>query len=137
MNEEVTQIVLNSQTPPELPVAPNIANSDIVVFWSVTNSQLEQTTANNLNLSGSGNFITIDNNVFRLIKGFTGGIKNTQGTLETNDIIANAVIRNNNVNLLIKSALYNGGDNTDFGTYSATTGEFTGGSYTVLDFIEL
>lgn len=137
MNEEVIQIVLNSQTPPELPVASSIGNSDIVVFWSVTNSQLEQTTANNLNLAGSGNFITIDNNIFRLIKGFTGATKNTQGTLETNDIISNAVIRNNNVTLLIKSARYNGGTNTDFGTYNPTTGEFTGGSYTVLDFIEV
>lgn len=137
MNEEVIQIVLNSQTPPELPVAPNIANNDIITFWSISNGQLEQTTANNLNLAGSGNFITIDNNIFRLIKGYTGTVKNTQGTLETNDIIANAVIRNNNVNLLIKSARYNGGTSTDFGTYNPTTGEFTGGSYTVLDYIEI
>lgn len=135
--EEILTILNNSQTPPQLTVTSSVSSDDLIVVWSTANQELQQTTANNLNLTNSSNFISIGNDIFRHIKGYTGATKNSTGSLEANDVIGNGVIRNNNVNLLIVSAVYNGGTITDFGTYNSATGDFTGGSYTVLNWQEL
>lgn len=118
--------------PKLIPVNTGLNGTEFNFIYNPTTERVERVL-----VSVSGNFITINNDVFRLIKSYTGSVKNTGVNIEQNDIISDGVIRNNNVNLIILKATYNGGDITDFGVYDAVNSEFTGGNYTVTEWNEI
>lgn len=118
--------------PNELPVRVLLDGTEYEILYVSSNQRLERKIK-----TTSSNFITISNDVFRLVKGYTGSVKNTGVNIETNDLICDAVIRNNGFNIYISSAIYTGGDITNFGTYNQVLGEFTGGNYTIINFLEI
>lgn len=118
--------------PKLLPVTASLTGVEYNVIYNPTTEKLERHI-----VSSGGNFININGDVFRIIKGYTGSVKNTGVSLVANDFICDGIIRNNGVNLDIIRAKYLGGDITNFGTYNPTTGQFTGGNYNIIDLREI
>lgn len=118
--------------PKLIPVATTLAGTEFDIIYNPTTERIER-----ILVSNSENFISINGDVFRLIKSYTGSVKNIGVSIEINDIIKDGVIRNNGVNILILNAKYTGGDITDFGTYDAVNSEFVGGNYIVTEYNEL
>ena len=83
--------------------------------------------------SNSGNFISIGQDIFSWVRGYSGLVKNTGATMIANDFIADGITIISGETIYIDKAKYNGGDITDFGAYNSTTGDFTGGSYTIIN----
>ena len=112
----------------------------VVYFYVYTCvSQSRSNRVERILVSNPNNFITINVNgydvVFRWVRGYQGAVQNTGVNIEINDHVSNGNIYIDSTNILIKTAKYNGGDITDFGTYDNVTKTFTGGSYTVLEWI--
>lgn len=112
----------------------NIDPSGATLYSLVYNTSTER--IERILLTNTGNFITIDGYIFRIVKGYTGSVKNTSVSLEPNDYITDGIIRNNNVNVNIVIAKYTGGDITNFGVYDPNNGVFTGGNYEVKELRE-
>lgn len=118
--------------PKLLPVNISLSGLEYNIIYNPTTERLERYI-----VSSGGNFININGDVFRIIKGYTGSVKNTGVSLVVNDFICDGIIRNNGVNLDIIRAQYLGGDITNFGTYNPSTGQFTGGNYNIIDLREI
>ena len=134
VTEQIQNIILNSKQGDELPVATVVQASDLLLIWSNANDRLERINSNLLIQNVGNDFITIGNDRFRRMKGYTGTTKNTGSGLEANDGIGDAIILNGTTRIHIGLAIFNGGDNTNFGTYNPSTGDFTGGDYTFLQY---
>lgn len=132
VEEQLLSYLNNAVKPSEIPVLNSLSGTEFSLIYNPSTNKIERSLVNNYSY-----FIDISNTVFRLIKSYTGSVKNTGINIEINDIIKDGVIRNNSVNLHILSAKYNGGDVTDFGVYNATTSAFTGGNYTITEWNEL
>ena len=115
--------------PKDLPVRAVLDGTEFNIVYADDNDRLERVL-----VTSSGNFITIGGNVFRHEVGYTLGVKNNGVTLAINDIISNGIIVNSGFTIQIVSAVYTGGNTTDFGTYNDTTKDFTGGSYNIIEF---
>lgn len=118
--------------PKLIPVRTTLNGTEEQLFYVPSEGEVQRSI-----ISLTPNFITIDNVVFRFIKGVTVSTKNPGSGLEINDIISDGVIINNGSNVLIIYAIFTGGSSTDFGTYNSTTKEFTGGSYNFIQYKEL
>lgn len=132
--EQILSILNNSVKPNEVPLRTVLDGTEFDLIINPTLNRVERILVSNPN-----NFITINVNsddvIFRLVKGYTGAVQNTSVNIEINDHVSNGNIYIDSTNILIKTARYNGGDITDFGTYDNVTKTFTGGSYTVLEWI--
>lgn len=132
IEEQLLSYLNNAVKPSEIPVLNSLTGTEFNVIYNPSTNRIER-----ILVSNSENFISIDGDVFRLIKSYTGSVKNTGVSIEVNDIIKDGVIRNNSVNILILNAKYTGGDITDFGTYDAVNSVFVGGNYIVTEYNEL
>lgn len=132
IDEQLLTLLNNSKKPNELPLKGSLDGTEYQVIINEPLNRLERVL-----VSTGGNFINIDDTIFRIEKGYTIATQNTGVGLEINDIISNGVIRNNGFTIEITKAIYIGGTITDFGTYNDTTKSFTGGSYTVIKHIKL
>lgn len=81
--------------------------------------------------------IKIGGTTFKLIKGYTGSVKNILAVLEPNDFISDAVIRVSDTNIYINKSKYLSGVTSDFGSYSSVNHEFTGGNYKHIRYSEI
>ena len=130
--ERILSYLNNSREGDELPVLVNPSGTEFNIVYNPSTDRLER-----ILISTGGNFITINDTIFRFIKGYNGSVKNTGVNLQVNDFIANAVIRSNGVNLFISSAKFLGGDLNNFGTYNQSSGEFDGSDYQFLEYTEI
>lgn len=118
--------------PNQLPVRATLSGTEYQIIYTDDNDRLER-----ILISSSGNFITINGTVFRFQKGFTLGVKNEGLDLEINDIISKGIIYINSTAIEIESAIYTGGDRTNFGTYDDVNKDITGGSYSIIEINKL
>lgn len=130
--EKILSYLNNSKEGDELPVLVSPDGTQFYVVYNPTTDRLERFL-----ISSGGNFITINNTVFRFIKGYTGSVKNTGINIQANDVIVNAVIRSNGKNIFIEKAKFLGGDSTNFGVYNTTSYEFDGSDYQFLNYTEI
>lgn len=130
--EKILSYLNNSKEGSELGVLVKPTGTEFYIVYNPATGKLER-----LLISSGGNFITINDTVFRFIKGYTGSVKNTGINIQANDFIVNAVIRSNGKNLFIEKAKFLGGDSTNFGTYNTTTYEFDGSDYQFLNYTEI
>lgn len=136
INEQILAILNNSLKPNEVPLRSSLDGTEFDLIINPALNRVERIIVSNPN-----NFITInvnsDNVVFRLIKGYTVSTQNTGVNIEINDTVSNGNIYIDSTNIIIKKAKYNGGNITDFGTYDNVNKTFTGGSYNVVEWIEI
>jgi hypothetical protein len=118
--------------PNQLPVRGTLTGTEYQIIYADDNDRLERVL-----ISSSGNFITINDVVFRFQKGFTLGVQNTGLNLEINDIISKGIVYVNSTAIEIESAIYTGGDRTNFGNYDDINKDITGGSYSIIEFNKL
>lgn len=130
--EKILSYLNDSKEGDELGVLVNPDGTQFYIVYNPATDKLER-----LLISSGGNFTTINNTVFRFIKGYTGSVKNTGVTLQANDIISDAVIRLNGTNILVSYAKFLGGNVANFGTYNSSTGEFSGADYQFLEYTEI
>lgn len=134
--EQCGSILNNSLKPNEVPIALSLTGTEYQLITNTTLNRVER-----ILVSNPDNFITINVNsddvIFRLIKGYTGAVQNTGVNIEINDNVSDGNIYIDSTNILIKTAKYNGGDITDFGTYDNVTKIFTGGSYNIVEWMEI
>lgn len=132
--EQCGSILTNSLKPNDVPTRLTLDGTE---YYYIVNPVLNR--AEKILVSNPNNFITINVNgydvIFRWIRGYQGAVQNTGVNLQINDIISDGNIYIDSTNVLIKKARYNGGVITDFGTYDNVTKTFTGGNYTVLEWI--
>ena len=132
MSQEADNIILNSIPPKDIPIRPTLNGTEWGVFYVDSSGKLERSLTPSL-----GNFITINGNVFRLIKGYTGAVLNTGLGQEVNDFLTDGVVLVSGSIIRVYDAQYIGGSITDFGTYDNVTKKFTGGSYLVFQHKEI
>lgn len=130
--EQSNSVLNNSLKPNEVPVTLSLTGTEYQLITNPTLNRVER-----ILITAPNNFITIGNDIFRLSKGYTVGVKNTGANLEVNDTISDGNIYINSTNIYIKLAKYNGGTITDFGTYDPVSKTFTGGSYTIITHDEI
>lgn len=130
--EQILSILNNSLKPNDVPLNTGLTGTEYYLIVNDSLNRLERVL-----ISSSGNFITINDVVFRFQKGFTLGVQNTGLDLEINDIISNGIITNSGFTIEVVRAIYKGGSISDFGTYNASNKTFTGGSYDFLVYTEL
>tara|TARA_R110002051_G_C8769409_1_gene503346 strand:+ start:24174 stop:24581 length:408 start_codon:yes stop_codon:yes gene_type:complete len=130
--ERILSYLNNSREGDELPVLVNPSGTEFNIVYNPSTDRLER-----ILISTGGNFITINDTIFRFIKGYNGSVKNTGVNLQVNDFIANAVIRSNGYNLFISNAKFLGGNLNNFGTYNPSSGEFDGSDYQFLEYTEI
>jgi len=132
IEEQILSILNNSLKPNDVPLNSGLTGTEYYLIVNDSLNRLERVL-----ISSSGNFITINGTVFRFQKGFTLGIQNTGLDLEINDIISKGVIYINSTAIEIESAIYTGGDRTNFGTYDDVNKDITGGSYSIIELNKL
>lgn len=130
--EQILSILNNSLKPKEIPINLGLTGTEYYLIVNDSLNQLERVL-----ISSSSNFITINDVVFRFQKGFTLGVQNTGLDLEINDIISKGVIYIDSTAIEIESAIYTGGDRTNFGAYDDVNKDITGGSYSIIEFNKL
>jgi hypothetical protein len=136
VEEQILSILNNSVKPNEVPISLSLTGTEYQLIINPTLNRVER-----ILVSNPDNFITINVNsddvIFRLVKGYTGAVQNTGVNIEINDHVSNGNIYIDSTNILIKTAKYNGGDITNFGTYDNVNKTFTGGSYDIVEWIEI
>lgn len=134
--EQILSILNNSVKPNEVPISLSLTGTEYQLIINPTLNRVER-----ILVSNPDNFITINVNsddvIFRLIKGYTGAVQNTGVNIEINDHVSNGNIYIGSTSILIKKAIFNGGDITDFGTYDNVNKTFTDGNYDVIEWIEI
>ena len=132
IEEQILSILNNSLKPNDVPLSTGSIGTEYYLIVNDSLNRLERVL-----ISSSGNFITINGTVFRFQKGFTLGVENESLSLEINDIISNGIIYINSTAIEIESAIYTGGDITNFGTYDDVNKDITGGSYNIIEMNKL
>ncbi len=114
-----------------LTVKTNLDGTEWLVILNPLTEELERALLANAMLANSP-FISINDNLFRLIKNPNNNNPINKKTIEANDFVTNGFY---NSNILIVSAKYSGtGSINDFGTYA---GNYQDGSYTSVKFSRL
>lgn len=133
LSEQILTILQNSLKGGQLPINLNPDGTERDLIYNPSTDRIETKQS-----SVSANFITIDNTIFMLEKGYTSLVKNSNnGVLEVNDIVSNGIILNNGSIVRISAAIYTGGATNDFGVFNASLSEFTGGSYNYLSYSQI